>query len=176
MPETELQLEGMAIDEGNILVKARAASAGEIIRRLGDLLYQNGYVKDSFTQAVLDREAIYPTGLQTQLLGFAIPHTDTVHVNRPAVAVATLEGTVDFQAMDNPEVPVPVSIVMMLAISDPKSVVNVLRKVISILENEPALRGLAAASSPGEVREIIFDHIKSLADKISTDGFEGPAH
>ena len=170
MPETELQLEGMDIEEGNILVKARAESAEEIIRRLGELLYQNGYVKDSFTQAVLDREVIYPTGLQTQLLGFAIPHTDTEHVNRPAVAVATLEGTVNFRAMDNPEVLVPVSIVMMLAISDPKSVVNVLRKVISILENEPALRGLAAASSAREVREIIFDHIKSLADKITTDG------
>src|SRR5271169_503169 len=91
MPENEVMLEGLAIEECNILVKASAASSTDIIQQLGALLYNNGFVKETYVQAVIDREQIYPTGLQTSELGFAIPHTNTEHVSRPAVAIATLE-------------------------------------------------------------------------------------
>jgi PTS system galactitol-specific IIA component len=169
MPENEVMLDGLAIEERNILVKASAASSADIIRQLGALLYNNGFVKDTYVQAVLDREQVYPTGLQTSVLGFAIPHTDTEHVNKPALAVATLERPVIFRAMDDPGVEIPVNIVMMLAISDPESVVNVLRKVISILEDQPALLRLTHAASRDEIRQAVCDHIRSFVDIISID-------
>jgi galactitol PTS system EIIA component len=168
MPKNEVMLEGLAIEERNILVKAHAASAGDIIRQLGGLLHENGFVKDTFVQAVLEREVIYPTGLQTSLLGFAIPHTDTQHVLLPAVAVATLDQPAVFRAMDDPSVEIPVSIVMMLAISNPDSVVHVLRKVISILEDEPALLKIVHAATTTEIRQAVCEHIRSIVDTIST--------
>jgi PTS system galactitol-specific IIA component len=73
MNEIQISLE-------NILVNEIVDNNEEIIRRLGQLLHNNGYVKDSYTQAVLDREIIFPTGLQTKSLGFAIPQTDADHV------------------------------------------------------------------------------------------------
>ena len=169
MLNNELNLEGLAIEKENILVKAHASNSDEIIRQLGALLFNNGFVKDTYIQAVLDREKIYPTGLQTNILGFAIPHTDTEHVNKPAVAIATLDQPVIFQAMDNPEVEISVNIVMMLAISDPKSVVNVLRKVISILEDEPALSILLKATTKEEIKQAVYMHIDSVVDTSSKD-------
>ncbi len=168
MPD-EMMLEGLAIEESNILVKTSAADSTEMIRKLGALLYEHGFVKDTYIQAVLDREGVFPTGLQTSQYGFAIPHTDTEHVLKPAVAVATLESPVIFRAMDDPSVEINVSIVMMLAISDPKSVVKVLRKVISILEDQPALERLAQASHPDELRQALYDHIRAFVDTISTE-------
>ena len=35
----------------------------EVESRLADVLTQQGYVKDSYKQAILDREALFPTGL-----------------------------------------------------------------------------------------------------------------
>ncbi len=170
MPEEqELKLDSLAIDKENILVQVQAASREEIIRRLGALLLEHGYVRDSYTQAVLDREQIFPTGLQTPILGFAIPHTDTDHVTRPAIAIATLASPVTFQAMGEPETEIPVTVVMMLAVSDPKAVVVVLRRVISILEDEQALRGLIAAATPQEVRDIVQEHIQRMAEEIPAD-------
>jgi galactitol PTS system EIIA component len=169
MPENEVMLEGLAIEECNILVKASAASSTDIIQQLGALLYNNGFVKETYVQAVLDREQIYPTGLQTSELGFAIPHTNTEHVSKPAVAIATLEQPVIFRAMDDPAVEIQVNIVMMLAISDPESVVNVLRKVISILEDQPALLKLTHATSRDEIRQAVCDHIRAFVDTISMD-------
>jgi len=169
MSINELNLEGLAIETENILVKAHVNNSDEIMRQLGSLLFQNGFVKDTYIQAVLDREKIFPTGLQTNILGFAIPHTDTEHVNKPAVAIATLDQPVTFRAMDNLEVEIPVNIVMMLAISDPKSVVNVLRKVISILEDEPALFILLKATTKEEIKQAVYLHIGSMVDTSSKD-------
>jgi PTS system galactitol-specific IIA component len=159
--------ESLAICEENILVQCSAKSCEDIIRKLGVLLYNNGYVRETFTQAVLDREQIYPTGLQTNIVGFAIPHTDTEHVLKASLAIATLPDPVLFRAMDNSDVNVPVTIVMMLAIQDPKKVVQALRSVISILENEEALASLTKASSSLEIKEVVRAHIKSVANKIS---------
>ena len=166
-------LEGLAICEENMLVNADAASSGDIVRQLGSLLHTNGFVQDTFVQAVIDREKAYPTGLQTSILGFAIPHTDTEHVIRPGIAVATLSQPVEFQAMGDPATGVSVKIVMMLAISDPKAVVHVLRKVISILEDEAALQALTSASTRQEVRNIIQAHIQRMADKIPDESPAG---
>ena len=169
-------LEGLAIRDDTILVNAAAASSEDIIRQLGALLQANGFVKDTFTQAVLDREKAYPTGLQTNILGFAIPHTDTKHVNSPALAIATLSQPVVFQAMGDPETSVGVQVVMILAIREPKAVVHVLRKVISILEDSEALTGLLGATSREEIRIIIHTHIQKMPDDISMESSADISH
>jgi PTS system galactitol-specific IIA component len=155
----------MAIDEKLILVKESVSSREEIIRKLGDLLYNNNYVKDTYTQAVLDREVIYPTGLQARVAGVAIPHTDTDHVISPAVAVATLQEPVIFKGMGAPDNEISVDIVMMLAIHDPNLVVKVLRNVIFILEDDQSLAALQSATSKVEIKQIIENHIKTLSQK-----------
>jgi PTS system galactitol-specific IIA component len=177
MPQSDNdELEGLDIRVENILVHAKADSREEIIRQLGSLLLEHGLVKDTFVQAVLDREKAYPTGLQTNILGFAIPHTDTEHVNSPALAIATLSQPVVFQAMGDPETSVSVQVVMMLAISDPKAVVHILRKVISILEDSEALTGLLGASSREEIKQIVRTHIQKMPDEISKESSTEISH
>ena len=173
---TNDELEGLALREENILVQAGADSRAEIIAQLGALLFEHGLVKETFIQAVLDREKVYPTGLQTSILGFAIPHTDTEHVLRPALAIATLREPVVFQAMGDPETSIPVRVVMMLAIRDPKAVVHVLRKVISILEDGEALTGLLGARSRGEIRQIVQTHIQKMTDEVGQEASTEISH
>lgn len=167
---------GLTIAPENILVRAKATSREDIIQQLGALLERNGYVKDTYTQAVLDREKVFPTGLQTNILGFAIPHTETEHVYKSAIAIAVLAEPVVFQAMDNPLTDISVNVVMMLAISDPKAVVIVLRQVISILEDETALQALIRAATPAEIREIVYGHIQRIAAEMPQEPLAAMAH
>lgn len=154
-------LEGLIIDEEYFLVNVKVNSNEEIIRLLGSLLYKNEIVKNSFTQAVLDREVEYPTGLETKAGGVAIPHADAEHVNKSALGVAILSETVEFRAMAEPDKIIPVSVVLMLAISDPKKTVLVLRKVMSILESSETINALKEAETKKDIKDIIIGHIKS---------------
>lgn len=156
----------LTIDEKIILVKESVKDKEEIIRKLGSLLLTNGFVKETFTQAVYDRELVYPTGLKARVTGVAIPHTDTLHVNKPAVAIATLQEPVIFNGMGTPETEVSVDIILMLAIHDPKQVVNVLRKVIFVIEDDEALKKMQAAQTKKEIKEIMQAHILALTNKL----------
>jgi len=156
----------LAIDEKIILVKELVKDKEEIIRKLGSLLQANGFVKDTYTQAVYDRELVYPTGLKARVTGVAVPHTDTIHVRKPAVAIATLKNPVIFNGMGAPDTEVVVDIVLMLAIHDPKQVVNVLRKVIFVIEDDEALMNLQAAETKKEIKEIMQSHIQALTKKL----------
>lgn len=152
----------LAIEEELILVKEKISSREDIIKKLGGMLLDNGYVKATYTQAVLNREVEYPTGLQARVTGVAIPHTDTEHVIKPAVAIATLEEAVIFNGMGMPDTKVDVDIVIMLAIHDPKQVIRILRSVIFILEDDNALKNMQTAKSKSEIKAIMLNHIKSL--------------
>jgi len=158
MTEIEISVE-------NILVNETVDSNEEIIRRLGTLLQKNGYVKDTYLQSVLDREIIFPTGLQTKTLGFAIPHTDAEHVKKTTVAIATLEKPVIFREMGSADDEISVSVVMMLAVRDPKQVVDTLVKVISILENEVTIEKLEKATTALEIYDAFYEHIQQVSDK-----------
>ncbi|MDP2964773.1 MAG: PTS sugar transporter subunit IIA [Pelolinea sp.] len=155
----------LTIDEKLILVKEPVKDKEDIIRRLGGLLFSNGFVKDTYTQAVYDRELVYPTGLKARVTGVAVPHTDTQHVNKPAVAIATLQDPIIFNGMGAPDTEISVDIVLMLAINDPKQVVNVLRKVIFVIEDDEALKKMLAATSKMEIKDIMHAHILALTKK-----------
>jgi len=159
-------LANFTIDENLILVNESADSPEEIIRKLGTLLFDNGFVKESYTQAVLDREKVYPTGLQARMAGVAIPHTDTDHVLKPAIAISTLAKPITFQMMATPEEKVQVEIVIMLAVHDAKLVIPVLRKVIFILENDDALVAMKNATTKTEVKTAMLKHIESMNKKV----------
>jgi len=154
------------IDEKFILVNESISSKEEIITKLGDLLFHNGFVKDTYTKAVLDRENVYPTGLKARVTGVAVPHTDTIHVIKPAVAIATLREPVVFHGMGAPDTDVEVSIVLMLAIHDPQEVVNVLRKIIFVIEDDAALQKILAASDKAEIKNTLKEHIDALTAKL----------
>ncbi|HUV16440.1 MAG TPA: PTS sugar transporter subunit IIA [Pelolinea sp.] len=156
----------LTIDEKLILVKEPVSGKEEIITKLGALLFDNGYVEDTFTQAVLEREIVYPTGLKARVTGVAVPHTDTEHVIRPAVAIATLKDPIIFHGMGAPDTEVEVDIVLMLAIHDPKEVVNVLRKVIFVIEDDEALQKIQSAKNKTDIKKIMRDHIQALTEKM----------
>lgn len=127
------------------LVNQNFASSTEAIESLGTLMMENGFGKPSYLNAVLEREAKYPTGLllETDGLNVAIPHADAEHVATPAIAVATLSEPVDFQRMDKPDGAIPVRLIFMLALTEPKAQLQTL----SILAN--------AFQSPALISEIL---------------------
>lgn len=142
----------MLLTPGRVLLHVPATSADDVIRRLATLLEDEGAVRSSFTEAVLERERTHPTGLPLAgELHVAIPHADPCHVLAPALAVATLERPVSFRNMADPDEDVPVSVVILMALNDPAAQVEMLQHLASLFQDVDRVREIHDAHSAEEL-------------------------
>ncbi|OOM75691.1 PTS sugar transporter subunit IIA [Clostridium sp. BL-8] len=127
----------------------------EVIRELGKRMFEKGYVKHTYIDAVLEREKTLPTGLDIGEMCVAIPHTDSKHVNESNVALAVLKNSVDFNNMIEPSKKVQVRVVFLLAINDPDSQVSLLSKLMSVFQNVNLLKQIRNSSNIEEVAKLL---------------------
>jgi len=142
--------------EEAVVLGLGATTSEEVIRELGGKLRDQGYVKDNFVEAALEREANLPTGLP---LGgeynAAIPHVDIEFVNKSALGLATLKNEVVFYNMVESDEEVPCRLVIMLALDQPKSQIEMLQSVAAVLQNPEIISKLVNAETTEEVFEIL---------------------
>jgi galactitol PTS system EIIA component len=139
-----------------ICLQLTVETSEEVIRLLGTKLHALGYVKDGFIEATLEREQNMPTGLPLGGdINAAIPHVDIDYVNSPALGLATLTKPVTFHNMVDADEEVPVRLVIMLALEQPKSQIEMLQQVSRILQRPEIVDQLINASTPDEVFRIL---------------------
>jgi PTS system galactitol-specific IIA component len=138
-------------NERLILPGLHARTAAEVIGALGDLLCRHGYVRDTFTAAVGEREKVFATGLPTPEIQVAIPHADVEHVIHPAIAIAALAEPVEFGEMGNPGGTVSVKLVFMLAVAQSQVLVSLLQRLVELFQQPAFLRRLLAADDPARI-------------------------
>lgn len=143
------------VDLDLIELNMEAATAEEIIQRLGELMVAKQYVKTSYVKAVLEREKSLPTGLALGDFCVAIPHTDSVHVNQSNIAIACLKQAALFQSMVNPKEQLKVELVFLLAVRDPNSQVQLLKNLMAVFQNKELLLQIRNAASKSEVSSLL---------------------
>jgi PTS system galactitol-specific IIA component len=127
-----------------------------VLELMSGCLLQHGYTKDSYHDAIVAREKVYPTGLSGERLGIAIPHTDIVHVIRPAICICIFKNPVEFQLMGGDEnETVQASVVFMLALKEPEKQLEVLQLIATILENDSYLKSILQCNTPDEVLTVL---------------------
>ncbi|MGH4121222.1 PTS sugar transporter subunit IIA [Clostridium sp.] len=134
-----------------ILLNYEAESKEELLKNMSKILREQGYVKDSFAEGVLQREIIYPTGLNTAGVKVAIPHTDAIHVEKPAILVALLNKAVSFKEMGGGVNDVEAKLIFMLAIKNPSRQVQTLGKLMSIFSDKDKLLSIYNSTTTKEV-------------------------
>jgi len=134
------------LEPGAVRLHREAQDKTEVITELGNLLFQTGYVRESFVEAALQRESQMPTGLPLEgRYNAAIPHTECEHVIKAGLALATLAKPVIFQNMIQPEEGVPVQLVILMALDQPKSQVEMLQEIAGVLQNSLVIEKLMEA-------------------------------
>lgn len=137
----------------NIIFLSKDASHTKeaVLDSISTLLFKNGYVKGSYVEAVKEREAVFPTGLNTLSYGIAIPHVDSKHVEKATIAVGILKNAVNFQEMGAENTTVPVRLLFMLAIKDPTKQLDILQEVIALIESGEKITALVQATNKADV-------------------------
>lgn len=137
----------LQLNEELVFRNIKAGSDKEVLAFLANELYQRGYVKEDYIEAIQLRESEYPTGLPSTQPGVAIPHANFDLVNQTTLAIATLETAVGFHNMEDNQVILPTKIVIMMAIGEPHGQVEMLQKIVSIIQDEPLREQMTAANS-----------------------------
>lgn len=82
-----------------VLLNVDADDRQELFGKVANVLLKKGYVKDSYLDALNDREDEFPTGVVTEYLPIALPHANPENVNRSFIAVVRLNNMVHVEQM-----------------------------------------------------------------------------
>ena len=87
------------LNQALIVTGMEASDYKDVMKNLGSVVIKEGYAKESYVDALIAREEEYPTGLDVDGMGVAIPHTSVEHVKKAGIAIAALKQPVTFTQM-----------------------------------------------------------------------------
>ena len=134
----------------------------ELLSKVADNLHSLGYVKETYKNAVIEREKIFATGLPTLLGGVAIPHTDINHVNIPAISIARLKKPVDFIIMGDDSETIAVDLIFMLAMKEKHAQLELLQSLMGILQDGTSLKFIKTSESVNDIESFINKKLQLL--------------
>ena len=76
----------------------------EVLTHIGNEMLAKGVVHDTWPQALIAREAEFPTGIMLEQHAIAIPHCEAIHAKSSAIYLLRPTNKVHFQQADDDNV------------------------------------------------------------------------
>lgn len=132
----------------------------QLFDQVATLLEEKKVVTDTYRSALIEREKMFPTGLDMEFLGkdlpnVAIPHTDTIHNLTENVVVVRLAKPVTFHNMIAPDKEVEVSLLFFIINNSSSSQTNILAQLMDFFTGNGHLEELSKITEP----EALFQYI-----------------
>lgn len=133
-------------------------SETEVFTKAADTLEELGFVNKDYLQGIINREAMFPTGLITKYLNIALPHSEPEYINKPFVYVVRLKKPIFVKQMgDNQEM--AVKNLFFLGIKNPKKQVAVLQAFMNLFMNEKFVGDFLRAEEEEEIYQLLTKSI-----------------
>lgn len=129
----------------------------DFFKKLGAELSKGNFIKDTWYDAITEREKNYPTGLAAPSVNFAVPHTDPEHLEKAYIAVVLPKKPIVFEAMGGMGNDVPAQIIMNLGVKQHEECqVAILQALMMIFLDEDAVSNiLSQKTQQGMVDAIV---------------------
>ena len=122
--------------EDNIYLGVDGNNFFEVLNNVSKELNNKKYINDGYIESVIEREKIFPTGLEFPKYCIAIPHTDSKYIKKDAIAIVKPKQSVIFRDMATNSKDLEVNIFLLLLISKNENQVKVLSSVIKNFSDE----------------------------------------
>lgn len=120
----------------------------DFFKKLGEDLQAKGYVKDTWYDAITEREKNYPTGLPCPALAVAVPHTEPEHLLKPYIAVVKPKEPIVFEGMAGMGGEVPTQLIVNLGVmAHETEQVGILQALMQIFINEDAVKDILSQTT-----------------------------
>lgn len=137
-------------------------SQRELFEYVSDILEEENYTEDTFFDAIREREKFFPTGLQTDMVNLAIPHTDVLHVKRPFIFVVTLNKPIKFIQMGTFDEGVDIDTVFVLGIKEPQEQVGLLSNIMTQFRNKYFIDAFNGIVNISKMEELLKNEFGSV--------------
>lgn len=144
-----------------IWIKAPSKTQQDVFELVAAKAKETDSVTDEFLSKINEREKTFPTGLQLEGYGVAIPHTDPECVNDQFIAIVTTEDGIPFKRMDDSSKEVHVNVIFVLGLNEPHSQLAVLQQLMSILQNKETVDNILKT----ENKEEIIHYLAQLSEQ-----------
>ena len=134
----------------------------QLFDQVATLLEEKKVVTDTYRSALIEREKMFPTGLDMEFLGkdlpnVAIPHTDTIHNLTENVVVVRLAKPVTFHNMIAPDKEVEVSLLFFIINNSSSSQTNILAQLMDFFTGNGHLEALSKITEPDALFQYISE-------------------
>lgn len=130
----------------------------EVFDFVSEKLKSKALVEATYLEGLRKREAAFPTGLVTQHLNIALPHTDPEHIVKPFVFIAKLENEVLVKQMgDNQEM--KTKDLFFLGIKDGAGQAGLLAALMALFMNEDFVEAYKKAHTAETIYHLIVEYI-----------------
>lgn len=141
--------------EDLIFPRLEVEDSSDVMKKMGKAFIDKEICKETYIDALIKREVEFPTGIDVDGFGIAIPHTDVSHVNQASIGIAILEEPVKFIQMGTDDEEVETKIVVMLAVDDPQKHLALLQNILEILQDKNVLNELSNSKEVNDIIKII---------------------
>lgn len=128
----------------------------EALREMADYLYSIGVVKGTYGDSVIERENKYPTGIDTDPIPVAIPHSEREEVIKTAILVGqTKKGGVRFQKIEGDGFWVLSKVIFMLAVDTDQGQLEVISQLMNVIQDPDVVSRIVEAETTEEIEAIV---------------------
>lgn len=150
------------LSAARVVPSLEASTMEEVMEGLGTVMIDRGYAKDTYVDALVERERAFPTGLDINGVGVAIPHADVSHVIKEGMAIGKLNKPVRFTLMGTDDETTDVSLVFMLSVKDPQGHLVQLQRILEIIQDNEVLKRLMSCDNAAAIIDVIKEKEQSL--------------
>lgn len=141
--------------EENVYLEVLGSDFSEVLDNVAKELDKKGFINDGYVRGVLDREKVFPTGLEFPKYCIAIPHTDAEFIKEDAIAVVKPKEKIIFRDMATNSKDLEVEVFLLLLISKNENQVKVLSSVIRNFSDEEFYNGILNSNDKKQILNII---------------------
>lgn len=145
----------MNLDKELILLQQEVTDKNELLKLMASELYKANCVNELYSEGILTREEEYPTGLEVNEIGIAIPHTDTDKVLKSQICLASLKNPIEFKDMTDKNKTIQVSVVFMLAMKESDQQISTLQSLVELFQNQDVVEKLINTTNQKEAIELL---------------------
>lgn len=143
------------VNSNTVNINLDCSTKEEFFKIVHDKVFDLGYVTEEYYEKILEREGVFPTGINLGSYGVAIPHTDADYTKEEFISVCTFKDTMVLNSMEDQNEQVPVKLAFVLGLNQPHSQLQVLTELMSIIQNQEIVDQLVKAQSNEEVLKIL---------------------
>lgn len=145
-------------DKQLISLEVEGASEEKVFENVAAQLKKLGFVNEGYLNGIIAREQKFPTGLITQHVNIALPHSDPEFIKKPFVYIARLKEEVMVKQMGDSQ-EMGVKNLFFLGIKDPKGQVGLLQAFMELFMKEEFVKAFMAEQDEAKIYQLFTQNI-----------------